>query len=152
MPLLGVHLTKGHPDPKADKMSSWPDLVLLLATRCLHWGSVWLKCKKRHLKIWTYLGVLALHHRGLFHKRPVIELLPRSPTMQDLLKQYAMGVMFMSHITGLTVQWTTINFLGNDFIVEYLNLGYNWQMNWGWEDKRNPEMTNYWYNRGSQNG
>ena len=27
----GVHLTKGHPDPKADQMSSWPYVVLLLA-------------------------------------------------------------------------------------------------------------------------
>ena len=32
----GVHLTKGQPDPKADQMSSWPDVVLLLATRCLY--------------------------------------------------------------------------------------------------------------------
>ena len=38
MPLLGGHLTKGQPDPKADQMSSWPDVVPLLATRCLYQG------------------------------------------------------------------------------------------------------------------
>ena len=38
MPVLGVHLTKGQPDPKADQMSSWPEVVPWLATRCLYWG------------------------------------------------------------------------------------------------------------------
>ena len=38
MPLLGVCLTECQPDPKAHQMSSWPDVVLLLATRCLYWG------------------------------------------------------------------------------------------------------------------
>ena len=32
-----VCLTEGQPDPKADKMSSWPDVVPLLAIRCLYW-------------------------------------------------------------------------------------------------------------------
>ena len=41
MPLPGVHLTAGQPDPKAHQMSSWPDVVLLMATRCFYWGYVW---------------------------------------------------------------------------------------------------------------
>ena len=38
MPLLGVYLTKSQPDLKADQMSSWPDVVWLLTTRCLFPG------------------------------------------------------------------------------------------------------------------
>ena len=34
--IWGLHLTKGQPDPKVDQMSSWPDVVPLLATRCLY--------------------------------------------------------------------------------------------------------------------
>ena len=34
----GVHLTKGQPDPKADKMSSWPEAVPPLTARCLYQG------------------------------------------------------------------------------------------------------------------
>ena len=34
----GVHLTKDQSDPKADKMSSWSDIVPLFATRCLYHG------------------------------------------------------------------------------------------------------------------
>ena len=30
----GFHLTEGQPDPKADQMLNWPDILLLLATRC----------------------------------------------------------------------------------------------------------------------
>ena len=43
--LWGVHLTKGQPYPKADQMSSWPEVVPLLATRCLYQGLgyVWWK-------------------------------------------------------------------------------------------------------------
>ena len=37
-PYWGAHLTKGQPDPMADQMSSWPEVVLLLATRCLYQG------------------------------------------------------------------------------------------------------------------
>ena len=33
-----VHLTEGQPDPKADQMSRWPDVTLLLVTRCLYQG------------------------------------------------------------------------------------------------------------------
>ena len=40
MLLLGAHLTKGQPDPKVDQMFSWPDIVLLLATRFLYWWGV----------------------------------------------------------------------------------------------------------------
>ena len=32
------HVTKGQPDPKADQMSSWPEVVPLLATRCHNGG------------------------------------------------------------------------------------------------------------------
>ena len=32
----GVHLTKGQPDPKADQLSSWPEVVTLLTTRWLY--------------------------------------------------------------------------------------------------------------------
>ena len=69
-----VHLTEGQPDPNADQMSSWSDVVALLvtnasmevqselrstgpnldpvlATRCLYWGSIWLKHKK---DIWKF--------------------------------------------------------------------------------------------------
>ena len=35
---IGVYLTKGQPDPKAEQMSSWLDIVPLLATRCLYQG------------------------------------------------------------------------------------------------------------------
>ena len=35
---VGVHLTRGQPDLKADQMSYWPEVVLCLATRCLYWG------------------------------------------------------------------------------------------------------------------
>ena len=35
---VGVHLTRGQPDPKADEMSCWPEVVPLLTTRCLYWG------------------------------------------------------------------------------------------------------------------
>ena len=31
-------LTEGQPDPKAPQVSSWPDVILLFATRCLYWG------------------------------------------------------------------------------------------------------------------
>ena len=42
MPLPGVHLTTGQPDPMADQMSSWPDIAPLLATRCLlPGGYIW---------------------------------------------------------------------------------------------------------------
>ena len=34
----GVHLTKDWPDPKADQLSCWPEVVPLLTTRCLYWG------------------------------------------------------------------------------------------------------------------
>ena len=34
----GVHLTEGQPDPKANQMSSWSDVVALLATGCLYGG------------------------------------------------------------------------------------------------------------------
>ena len=85
MPLLVLHLTKGQADPKVDQMSSWPDIVLLLATRCLYqggtselsstgpnlvsllamrclyWGSIWLKCKK---DIWKFENTL--HFRCCF--------------------------------------------------------------------------------------
>ena len=40
IPLLGVCLTECQPDPKAHQISSWPDVVLLWATRCLYWGGV----------------------------------------------------------------------------------------------------------------
>ena len=40
----GVHLTKGQADPKPDQMSSWPDVVPFLATRCLYQGYVWPQC------------------------------------------------------------------------------------------------------------
>ena len=38
--LMRVCLTQCQPDPKVHQMSSWPDVVLLLATRCLYWGGV----------------------------------------------------------------------------------------------------------------
>ena len=38
MPLLEVHLTKGQSDPKADQMSSWPEVIPLVTTRCLYQG------------------------------------------------------------------------------------------------------------------
>ena len=34
----GLHLTKGQPDPKADQMSHWPEVIPLLTTRCLYQG------------------------------------------------------------------------------------------------------------------
>ena len=37
---LGLYLSKGKPDPKADQMSSWPTLVSHLGTRCLSWEQV----------------------------------------------------------------------------------------------------------------
>ena len=37
----GVCLTKGQSDPRADQMSSWLDVVPLLATKCFYWGHVW---------------------------------------------------------------------------------------------------------------
>ena len=43
MPIqVGVCLTECQSDPKAHQMSSWPDIVLLLTTRCFYWGYVWL--------------------------------------------------------------------------------------------------------------
>ena len=36
-----VCLTAGHSDPKAHQIARWPDIVLLLATRCLQWGYIW---------------------------------------------------------------------------------------------------------------
>ena len=39
----GVHLTKGQPDPNADQMSSWPEILSHLATRCLYRGYIWSK-------------------------------------------------------------------------------------------------------------
>ena len=38
MPLTGGHLTECQPDPKANQMSSWPDVVPLLVSTCLYWG------------------------------------------------------------------------------------------------------------------
>ena len=38
MPVLGVDLTICQPDPEADQMSSWPDVVPLFSTRCLYCG------------------------------------------------------------------------------------------------------------------
>ena len=38
LPLPGVYLMKGQLDPKVDQMWSWPDVVSLLATRCLYQG------------------------------------------------------------------------------------------------------------------
>ena len=90
----GVCLTAGQPDPKADQMSSWPDVVLLLvtsclyqrdtsqlrstgrilvpvlATRCLYWGVHLTSVHKGHLKLETHFAFHALLHRGLFHERP----------------------------------------------------------------------------------
>ena len=38
----GLCLTEGQPDPKADHMSTWPYIVLLLTTSCLHFrGYIW---------------------------------------------------------------------------------------------------------------
>ena len=41
MPLLGVHLTTGQPDPMAAQMLNWAEEVPFLATRCQHWGYIW---------------------------------------------------------------------------------------------------------------
>ena len=38
VPLPGVHLIKSQSDPKVNKVSSWPNAVPLLATRCLYSG------------------------------------------------------------------------------------------------------------------
>ena len=38
MPLQGVHLNSGQPDQMANHLSCWPDVVLLLVTRCLYQG------------------------------------------------------------------------------------------------------------------
>ena len=38
MPLLEWYLTKGQPDTKVEQISSWPEVIPLLATRCLYWG------------------------------------------------------------------------------------------------------------------
>ena len=38
--LLSLHLTEGKPDPNAIHMSCWPDIVLLLVTRCLYQGGM----------------------------------------------------------------------------------------------------------------
>ena len=35
---MGLHLANGQPDTKADQISSWPEVIPLLATRCLYWG------------------------------------------------------------------------------------------------------------------
>ena len=45
MPVWGGHLTKCQSDPKDDQMSSWPDVVLLLVTRCLYQGVHLTKCQ-----------------------------------------------------------------------------------------------------------
>ena len=54
-----VHLTEGQPDQKADQMSSWPDEVLFLATKCLYEGYIWAQVNCTQLS--TTLG----------HKMPV---------------------------------------------------------------------------------
>ena len=41
MPLTGeLHLTTGQPNPKVDQISSWHNVVSLLATRCLYCGGI----------------------------------------------------------------------------------------------------------------
>ena len=44
------------------RMSRWPYIVLILATRCFYCGV--------HLLFLTHLQFYALLHRGLFYKRP----------------------------------------------------------------------------------
>ena len=38
-----LYLTEGQPDPKADQMSSWPYVTALDTRWCLYWGLIWLK-------------------------------------------------------------------------------------------------------------
>ena len=58
---LGVHLTRDQPDPKADQISCWPEVVPLLTTRCLywdrwvsrgHWGCKWLGTDLQEYHSW----------------------------------------------------------------------------------------------------
>ena len=106
MPLLGVHLTKGLPDPKADQMSSWPDVVPLLATRCCYQGvhlskgqpdpkiwqkmstwpkassvgrSIWLKCKKDIWKLEHTLHFM-LYFTEVFSMKDQLEKVDKSQT------------------------------------------------------------------------
>ena len=55
-----VHLTACQPDPKVDQMSSWPDILLLLVTRCLYWGYIWAQVN------WTQIS------STLGHNMPVL--------------------------------------------------------------------------------
>ena len=49
------------------RMSSWPYIVLILTTRCLYWRYV-------SSVILNSFWVRVLHHRGLFYKRPKIQV------------------------------------------------------------------------------
>ena len=54
---MGVHLGNGQPDTKANQMSSWPEVIPLLATRWLYW-SVYLtkgqpETKADQMSSWT---------------------------------------------------------------------------------------------------
>ena len=88
----GVHLTEGQPDPKADQMSSWPDIGIVLGHYMLSQGgtselrstgpkslghkmplpqrSICLKCKK-DIRKFEHTWGFGSCFTGLFYKRPV---------------------------------------------------------------------------------
>ena len=69
MPLPGgVYLTQCHPDWKDNQMSRWPDIVLLLATRCLYCRGTSDLSAKRTSKNLNSLWVYALLHRSFLQR------------------------------------------------------------------------------------